>query len=174
MKYIKMFENFNNIDILSKEFIDSVKEVSKKLEIATENSEKAEKEFVPYFIQVIDSNNVELIQDILDYIPKKYQLHSLSFLFQRIYEVKDKIKRGIKVSIDKSINVEELKNNISEIFPKFEEIKSVEYNAEDEMDKLVDIIIESDDIRSIRIVCNYITPYYSQYRIYKRLDDLKS
>lgn len=168
---MSLFENFND-DIASKKFINSIKEASEKIANATINAEEVEKEFVPYLQQVMDSNNTELIQDIIDFIPKEFHLYSLVFLFQRIYEIKE-YRKKVKFKIN-SVDMDSIKNSISEIFPKYEKAKSIEDNARDNMDMLIDKVIKSNDVGKIRTICGYITPYYSSNEIYDRLRELNN
>ena len=159
------------VDISSKKFIKSFKEGSDKVADATVKAEEVEKEFVPYLQIVMDSNNIELIQEIINFFPKEFHIYSLVFLFQRIYEIKDKIEKSKKFKIH-PVDVDDIKDSISKIFPKYQIVKVIEYNARHNMDVLVDIVVTSNDVRKIRTVCGYITPYYSSYKIYERLNEL--
>jgi hypothetical protein len=124
----------------------SLKKLNEEHLVEFEKLRKIEtKEFGDIFKTLIDSNNKEIIQQVIDHFPKEMYISSLQFLFGAIYHIEETNPKPVDITTP---NVYFIKIDASIVRYKKQS------DIVDEIDKnsteLIEKIIETDDICILR------------------------
>lgn len=164
------FNDFVNESIDSEYFKirDKLKELNEEYQrILLETYDIQKDELNPILSKIIDSNNIDLINSVIEYTPKGLSISSYQFLYQKIYKLQ---QNPVSKSDIKNYNIPF--DKLDKVFLKIKEQNKLLEKIEDESEILIDKIIKTNDLNIMRLFID-VVQNLPNYKFFKKINQLR-